>query len=102
MLFRHLHPCKLTGHHIGLIELSAEARIRLDAFGGNFGVVPFVDAGNVYDSEFPELSGLRIGAGVGIRYYTNFGPIRVDIATPIDHREGESPVQFYISIGQSF
>ena len=86
----------------GLIELSAEARIRLDAFGGNFGVVPFVDAGNVYDSEFPDFSGLRIGAGVGIRYYTNFGPIRVDVGTPLNPRQGDPRVAVYVSLGQAF
>lgn len=86
----------------GLIELSAEARVRLDMFGGNFGVVPFVDAGNVYDSAFPDFSGLRIGAGVGIRYYTNFGPIRVDVGTPLNPRQGDPRVAVYVSLGQAF
>lgn len=86
----------------GLIELSAEARIRLNAFGGNFGVVPFVDAGNVYDSEFPDFSGLRIGAGIGIRYYTNFGPIRVDLGTPLNPRQGDPRIAVYVSLGQAF
>ncbi len=86
----------------GLIELSGEARIRLDMFGGNFGVVPFVDAGNVYDSQFPDFSGLRLGAGVGIRYYTNFGPIRVDVGTPLNPRQGDPRVAVYVSLGQAF
>ena len=71
-------------------------------FGGNFGVVPFVDAGNVYDSQFPDFSGMRIGAGVGIRYYTNFGPIRVDVGTPLNPRQGDPRVAVYVSLGQAF
>ena len=85
-----------------LAEFSLEARVRLPYFGGNFGVVPFVDAGNVYDSAFPKLSGLRIGAGLGLRYYSNFGPVRIDVGTPIGRRRGEAPVAVQVSLGQAF
>jgi translocation and assembly module TamA len=40
--------------------------------------------------------------GIGVRYYPGFGPVRLDIATPLDRRDGDSPVQVYISIGQAF
>ena len=43
-----------------------------------------------------------MGVGVGGRFYTNFGPIRLDIATPINRRQGESRVSVYVSIGQAF
>jgi len=79
-------------------EFSIEARYRF----GNFGIVPFLDAGNVYESEFPDASGLRFGAGIGGRFYTNFGPFRIDVATPIGRREGEPRVALYLSIGQAF
>ena len=79
-------------------EFSIEARYRF----GNFGIVPFLDAGNVYESEFPDASGLRFGAGIGGRFYTNFGPFRIDLATPIGRREGEPRVALYLSIGQAF
>ncbi len=79
-------------------ELAAEVRYRF----GDFGVVGFVDAGQVYEGSTPDFSGLRYGVGVGARYYTNFGPLRVDIATPIDRQEGESLINLYISIGQAF
>jgi translocation and assembly module TamA len=81
-----------------LVEFAIEARYRF----GNFGIVPFIDAGQVYESEFPTLSGLRFGAGIGGRLYTNFGPLRVDLATPIGRRKGESLVSLYVSIGQAF
>ena len=85
-----------------LAEFSIEARVRLPMFGGNFGVVPFVDAGNVYAASFPTLSGLRIGAGLGLRYYSNFGPIRIDVGTPLGRRPGESLIAVQVSLGQAF
>jgi len=85
-----------------LAEFSLEARVRLPFFGGNFGVVPFVDAGNVYVASYPKFTDLRVGAGLGFRYYSNFGPIRIDLGTPIGRRPGESPVAVYVSLGQAF
>ncbi len=79
-------------------EAAAEVRYRF----GNFGIVGFVDAGQVYESSTPEFSDIRFGAGLGGRFYTNFGPLRLDIATPIGRREGESLINIYVSIGQAF
>lgn len=81
-----------------LFEGTLEARYRF----GNFGIVPFVDIGQAYESSTPSFSDLRIGAGIGGRYYTNFGPLRLDVATPIGRRKGEPRVAVYISIGQAF
>ena len=80
------------------VEFALEARYRF----GNFGVVPFIDAGRLGDSATPSLSHMRYGAGIGGRFYTNFGPMRFDIATPIDRQPGESRISVYISIGQAF
>jgi translocation and assembly module TamA len=82
-----------------LAEFSIEARVR--AFG-NFGVVPFLDAGNIYTSTLPDFSGLRYGAGIGVRYYSNFGPIRVDVGTPLNPQRGDPRVAVYVSLGQAF
>ncbi|RDC61282.1 hypothetical protein HME9302_02503 [Alteripontixanthobacter maritimus] len=79
-------------------EASFEVRYRF----GDYGVVGFIDAGQVYDSTTPGFSDLRFGAGIGGRFYTNFGPFRVDLATPLDRREGESRINVYVSIGQAF
>jgi translocation and assembly module TamA len=81
-----------------LAEFSLEARVRF----GNFGVVPFVDAGNISTSFLPRFRDLRIGAGVGVRYYSNFGPIRVDVGTPINPQKGDPRVAVYVSLGQAF
>ena len=85
-----------------LAEFSLEARVRLPFFGGNFGLVPFVDAGNVYQSALPTFSGLRVGAGLGLRYYSNFGPIRIDVGTPVGRRPGEPLLSVQVSLGQAF
>ncbi len=85
-----------------LAEFSLEARVRLPIFGGNFGVVPFVDAGNVYQKSLPDFSGMRVGVGVGLRYYSNFGPIRIDVGTPLARRPNESRISVQVSLGQAF
>ncbi|MCH2487309.1 MAG: BamA/TamA family outer membrane protein [Erythrobacter sp.] len=81
-----------------LNEAAAEVRYRF----GNFGVVGFLDVGQVYEDTVPDFSDLRYGVGIGGRYYTNFGPLRFDIAMPLDKREGESSFAVYVSIGQAF
>lgn len=80
------------------VEFALEARYRF----GNYGVVGFVDAGQVYQSQTPRLSDMRFGVGVGGRLYTNFGPLRADIAVPLGRRRGESKFAVYVSIGQAF
>ncbi|MGB5485237.1 autotransporter assembly complex protein TamA [Parasphingorhabdus sp.] len=85
-----------------LVEFSLEARIRTGFFGGNLGVVPFLDAGNVYTSSTPGFSNLRYGAGLGVRYYSDFGPIRIDVGTPINPQPGDSRIAVYVSLGQAF
>lgn len=82
-----------------LTEFAVEARVK--AFG-NFGVVPFFDAGNIYTSALPKFTGLQYGAGLGVRYYSNFGPIRLDVGTPLNPRSGDSRVAVYVSLGQAF
>lgn len=81
-----------------LMEFSLEARIRM----GIFGVVPFVDAGNISTGFLPKFSDVRYGAGVGLRYYSPFGPIRIDVGTPLNRQRGDSRIAVYVSLGQSF
>lgn len=101
--FRSLSPRDAFGRPTGgrsLIEGSLEARIRITE---TIGVVPFVDVGQAFSGPFPDRSEkLRVGAGLGLRYYTALGPIRIDVATPLDRRRGERPYALYVSIGQAF
>ncbi len=85
-----------------LSELSIEARIKTGLFGGGLSVVPFVDAGTAETSVTPRFSDMRFGVGLGLRYQTGFGPIRIDVATPLKRRPGESVVAVYVALGQAF
>jgi len=84
-----------------LLEGSLEARYRITR---SFGVVPFVDAGMTSLSSIPGKDGqLRVAVGLGARYFTPVGPLRVDVAMPISRRPGvDKGYQFYISFGQAF
>lgn len=70
--------------------------------GGAIEVVPFMDAGTVGLGSTPDFRFVQVGAGVGIRYKTTFGPIRVDVATPLNPTQFDSPVVVYVGLGQAF
>ena len=82
-----------------LLEGSLEARAKVTQ---DIGVVGFVDAGYVAADRFPTLEELRIGAGVGLRYYTGLGPLRLDFAVPLNKRPTDPDYAIYVGIGQSF
>ncbi|HCY56438.1 MAG TPA: hypothetical protein DF715_13245, partial [Oceanicaulis sp.] len=82
-----------------LVETSVEARWR---YSQRLGFVGFVDGGVASSSIEPEFDDMRFGVGAGVRYYPGFGPLRVDIAAPLNRRPGDAPVHLYISIGQAF
>ncbi len=100
--YQSLSPRDGTGAIIGgrsLAEVTGEVRWRMS---NTLGFVGFVDAGVAGPDTEPDFSGMRAGVGIGVRYYAGFGPLRADIAVPMDKREGDADVQFYISIGQAF
>jgi len=84
-----------------LFEFSTEVRGRV---WGNFGVVGFVDGGTAYSSVLPSWDEtIRFAAGPGLRYLTPIGPVRFDVAFPLNGRSDiDDPYEFYISLGQSF
>lgn len=84
---------------LSLFEASAEARIGVTE---NIQIVPFVDFGTVGDDLVPDFSEFKIGAGVGARYLTSFGPIRLDVAIPLDPGPRDASYQIYAGIGQAF
>ena len=99
--YQEIGPRDVDGVPVGgssLAEFGLEARIRF----GNFGVVPFLDGGNLYSQSLPKFTNLRYGTGLGFRYYTSFGPVRIDIGTPINRQPGDSRVAVYVSLGQAF
>jgi translocation and assembly module TamA len=101
--FQELGPIGADGDPTGgrsQLELGTELRWRMF---GDFGGAVFIEGGNVYDDPVPDLNEpIRWGAGVGLRYFTDFGPIRVDVAFPINPRRSDDDFQVYVGIGQAF
>jgi translocation and assembly module TamA len=103
--YQELGPRDAFGDPIGgrgLAEFALEARIRPNWFGGNFGIVPFLDGGALSTGSTPDLDDFQFGAGLGVRYYSSFGPIRIDVGTPLNPRDGDAPVAVVVSLGQAF
>ena len=99
--YQAIGPRDLNNDPVGgrsLAEFSLEARVRFGALG----VVPFIDGGNIYRSALPGFDKMRFGAGIGARYYTSFGPIRVDVGTPLNRQPGDARIAVYVSLGQAF
>jgi translocation and assembly module TamA len=68
----------------------------------NYGFATFLDVGQVSANGTPVTSDWHAGAGVGLRYYTPIGPIRLDIAVPLNKLPGGDLLEVYIGIGQAF
>ena len=100
--YQSLSPTFL-GQPIGgrsLLEASIEARIKIT---NTIGIVPFVDAGTAFESSFPDFDdSVRFSAGLGLRYYTAIGPIRLDVAAPLNPGPGDPSYAIYVGIGQAF
>lgn len=83
-----------------LVEAGLEARLMVTE---RIGIVPFVEVGQVDRDALPDFSQkLFWGAGLGVRYHTDFAPVRLDIAFPLSKRPEDNTFQLYISLGQSF
>jgi translocation and assembly module TamA len=102
--FQMAGPVDSAGNPTGgrsLLAFGGEARISVTE---DIGIVPFIEAGTVYPSMVPDFSErLMIGAGIGLRYHTPIGPIRADVAFPLNARPGiDDSFQIYLSLGQAF
>ncbi|RUV90855.1 outer membrane protein assembly factor [Mesorhizobium sp. M1A.F.Ca.IN.022.07.1.1] len=100
--YQGIGPKDIDGQPIGglsLFETSVEMRM---AVTDTIGIVPFVDAGTVSTKSFPDFSDVKVGAGVGLRYLTPFGPLRIDAAVPLNRDPGDPHFGLYAGIGQAF
>ncbi len=89
------NPVGGTAVDVGSVELRQR-------FGESYGAVAFVDAGQIGSSGLPFGGPVHVGAGLGARYYTSFGPVRLDFAVPVTREQGGDKFEVYIGIGQSF
>lgn len=93
-------PNDLLAGGRSFLGLSAEMRVRT---GDNLSVVAFADAGYIGEETFPDGSGeWHSGAGFGVRYDTGVGPLRFDVAVPVDGPGENDGFEIYIGIGQAF
>jgi len=86
---------------VSAVDFSAELRWR---FKKDYGLVLFGDGGGAFSGRNPsEKEDYFWGVGTGFRYYTPIGPIRVDVAVPLERRDGVDDLfQLYVSLGQAF
>ncbi|NNE79839.1 MAG: outer membrane protein assembly factor [Silicimonas sp.] len=90
----------LTTGGRSLLALSGELRAGIS---DNIQLVAFADWGYVGSESFPDFTGdSHAGAGLGVRYNTGIGPIRLDLATPVSGDTSASDFYVYIGIGQAF
>ncbi|MFN4039116.1 MAG: autotransporter assembly complex protein TamA [Erythrobacter sp.] len=85
-----------------LLEASIEARINTGLMDGAIQVVPFFDIGSVSQRSVPNFDFIRYAAGLGVRYKTSFGPIRIDVGVPLNRSEFDAPVVVFVGLGQAF
>jgi translocation and assembly module TamA len=85
---------------LSVVEAGAEFRSR---FWGDFGGAAFVEAGAVSEDVAPTFDeDPQVAAGLGARYFSPVGPIRVDVGVPLNPRDDDDAFQVYLSIGQAF
>ena len=100
--YQEISPRNGKGEILGgrsYVAASAEVRIGVTE---TIGIVPFVDVGTVSTDEVPDFKDIRAGAGIGLRYATPFGPLRLDVAVPLNKYPGGTSFGVYAGIGQSF
>ena len=101
--YQSIGPKNEDGNPIGglsFTDVGLEARFKVSE---SIGLVPFLDGGMVYDSAIPKFGkDMYWGAGLGLRYYTPIGPVRLDVGVPLQDRQNNKAFQIYLSLGQAF
>ena len=98
-------PLFPDGNPIGGTAMNAGTVEYRQRIGMNFGTAVFLDGGKVSRNLDPLNGKFTFGTGIGLRYYTPIGPIRLDLAVPLQRRSGENPddaFEIYIGLGQAF
>lgn len=100
--YQDIGPVDASGDPTGglsFIETSGEVRIGVTE---TIGIVPFVDAGLVSAGQNFSGTEFKVGAGLGLRYATAFGPLRIDVAVPLNKGPLDPDYGIYAGIGQAF
>ena len=98
-----LNDVDLTGFNVVIAltpEAAVEARFKVTK---DIQIAAFADAGSVSAQNMPDFDErFFVGVGGGVRYFTPIGPLRADVAFPLDPRESDRNFQIFIAIGQPF
>lgn len=100
--YQSIGPTFADGKPQGGTAMAAASLELRQRFLDDYGVVLFADAGQVGVNALPFANRWLIGAGVGGRYYTSFGPIRIDVALPVTPQPGSGSFELYVGLGQAF
>jgi translocation and assembly module TamA len=92
-------PDQLPAGGLAMDTATVELRQRI---GANWGGVVFYDVGQVSERPAPFTGETFPGVGVGARYFTSIGPVRLDVAVPLVNVPGDFPFEVYIGLGEAF
>jgi translocation and assembly module TamA len=99
--FQMLGPLDADGDPLGgkgSLEAGIELRVKITE---TIGIAPFLEMGMVNEDSAP-FDRAFFGTGLGLRYFTPIGPVRLDIGVPLNRRSADDAFQIYISLGQAF
>jgi translocation and assembly module TamA len=100
--FQSIGPRFADGTPIGAKSVDAASIEFRQRLFDDWGAAAFIDAGQASADGAPFNGEIHIGAGVGARYYTPIGPVRLDVAVPLTRQQGDGAFQIYIGLGQAF
>jgi translocation and assembly module TamA len=99
--YQSIGPQFPDGNPVGAKSVDAATIEFRQRIGEDWGAAAFLDAGQA-SAGTPFTGSLHTGAGVGARYYTPIGAVRVDVAVPLRREPGGDSFEFYIGLGQAF
>ena len=104
--YQQLGPKDIEGDPIGgrgLAEFALETRIRLKQLRRQFRDRALFRRRFAFRPQaLPDFKQWRFAVGAGVRYYSMFGPIRIDVGVPLNRQKGDGPVAVTVSLGQAF
>jgi len=100
--YQSIGPQFPDGNPIGAKSVDAATIEFRQRIGDEWGAVAFVDAGQASEDGAPFTGEIRVGAGVGARYYTPIGAVRADVAVPLLRGPGAAAFEIYVGLGQAF
>jgi translocation and assembly module TamA len=100
--YQSIGPQFADGRPVGAKSVDAATIEFRQRIGADWGAAAFVDAGQASANGAPFTGKLHVGAGLGARYYTPIGALRLDVGVPLTQVPRNDSFQIYIGLGQAF